>query len=1057
MKRKNTVLSGVIITLLIVVSMLPAAEYMPGELIVKLEPGLLDPGTSDEVSISSVLINSPELEEILRVYNTHSVERVFKSIFATPPFTFETKRGQEAQLKDLSQVYILRMNEGLDMEQVAAQAKNLPGVIYAEPNYYAHLCGTTTTPIDPNFTSQWGLDNDPDEDGIKWDVNALKAWNIETGNPEVRLAILDTGLEPDHNDESGDEFYDRVVGEWWVWTRTSTEDLHGHGTHVTGIAAALTNDGGHQVPGKGTAGVAGGWNNQSEDGVSLLIARNHIFDYQGEPVISNVAQAIEWATAQGADVLNGSFGGPIGLEAQREAIENAFAADMTCFFATGNDGGEISYPARRAGSDICCAVGNMTSTGRKSSSSNYGPEISFVAPGSGVYSTDIASSYYGNKSGTSMASPHAAGVAALLYSEADDIGYYLRDVDCKRIMEHTARDINEPPYSEGWDELTGYGCVDAWEALRHLHWPYEMEHGIIPNSNLQVEDLGIRNVIFTGPNPHGTYTCQVYRLSATIQFSPSFVERPWVWGRLMDTNTGFSGANPNNCAFYVGVTNLSSTSATLETYVYDMGPYGWAPFYKNYIQIAYTTLGKIEESAVFSIPNFPYSNNYGQYSDLTIAGRGITNHHRSCYDADNGWLLYFYGSSVDVVDYEGDVGKWSSIAVDQDGNPHIAYYDATNTALKYAKKTGSSWSTQTVDNSGDVGECTDIVIDPDGYPHIGCFSATLGLPVHVWQDASGWHNEPINLAGNFCDMFVAADIDQLGNLHACAYFRTPDGLRHGLVYGYHPAGGAWSIIEVVDSVGDVGKYCDIAVDKEGKPYIAYYDATNDFIKYAVRDQSGWQVDTASNPLSADPPYRGKWLSICIDDDDLPIIAFQTSTGENVKCIKQLTNPNKDWKSYFTYEAGILGNYGTAVDIDNLGRVMISFYDETNGILRHALIERLPQNWDGITHKSPIITGIKEDKPFETPAASFISITPNPIADKTTIRYSLPYAANTHISVYDVTGQKVKTLVAGKMLAGIHEISWEGLDDSGQSVSAGVYFVRMKANDFQTSQKITLLR
>lgn len=224
-KTKRTILIAVLTAILFAAGLYAAEteppKYAPGELIVKLEHGILNPPTSDETPIANVPIqgepsNQAQLTLAFQTYGVRSVERVFKSIFAQPNPTFVTKRGDEVQLEDLSQVYILRMNEGLDMEQVAAQVTQLPGVIYADPNYFMFL--NEPTPNDPSLPSQWGLDNDPDEEtGIKWDINALRAWNIETGDPDVRLAILDTGLEPNHKDEEGDEFYGRIVGERYMW------------------------------------------------------------------------------------------------------------------------------------------------------------------------------------------------------------------------------------------------------------------------------------------------------------------------------------------------------------------------------------------------------------------------------------------------------------------------------------------------------------------------------------------------------------------------------------------------------------------------------------------------------------------------------------------------------------------------------------------------------------------------------------------------------------------------------------------------------------------------
>lgn len=123
--------------------------YAPGELIVKLEHGIINWQGFEETPITHVPIRQPQLAAALQEGGVRSVERVFKSIFATPPFQFTTKRGKQVQFEDLSQVYLLKMDGSLDMELVAEQMEQLPGVIYAEPNYIYTPC--TELPSDPDF------------------------------------------------------------------------------------------------------------------------------------------------------------------------------------------------------------------------------------------------------------------------------------------------------------------------------------------------------------------------------------------------------------------------------------------------------------------------------------------------------------------------------------------------------------------------------------------------------------------------------------------------------------------------------------------------------------------------------------------------------------------------------------------------------------------------------------------------------------------------------------------------------------------------------------------
>lgn len=1055
-KKLNSITT---ISLVLAVAMsLSAAEYVPGELIVKLEHGILDPGTTDETPLLEINIANQGLAGILEQYGAYSVERVFKGIFTDPTTPFTTKSGEEVYFRDLSQVYLFRMEDAENIADVAHLIGNIPGVIYAEPNYVGEYL--KPNPDDPGFGNQWGLNND----NYGWDVGALRAWDVETGNTTVKIAILDTGLEPEHydgNEPHIDEFENRIFRIVdFTGSPYGTADVNSHGTHTAGIAAAYTSNGaGHSN--NGVAGVAGGWN--GENGVRLIIAK--IGD--SAPDATACAQAIEWATTQGANVLNGSW--HIGSSSTvKNAIKNAFAADMTLFFSSGNypqhpDIDDVVYPAELASYDICCAVGAMDENGTKASFSCYGPELSFVAPGVDIYSTSIASrGYYEYKSGTSMSSPMAAGVAGLLYSAAEDApNCDLYDVDCKRILEITASDIET--YGTGWDIQTGYGCVNAFDATRHMYWPYKVEHGTIRNSTLQEEYLGYQQRQFLdSPKeglPAGTYFCDVYKLSATVEFAYDYFGTPDVWERLLDEPTGFNGSNPNNAWYDVNISSVTTYSAHFETFVYYLRSNGvqqineWAPYDKDDITIAYTVHGMEDKWAIIGWPT-PPSNNFGQYPTLAVDPVELDYVHISCYDAQNGNLLYgFKNASMDVVDAAGDVGQWTSIALDESGIPHISYYDATNTQLKYAVKSGGSWSVEVADNSGDVGVSSDISIDPQGYPHMVCYNATIGLPEHVWKDAAGWHMEPIGLAGNFCDVYTAGVVEDDGDLHGCAYFVTPDGQTHGLGYAYRPASGGPDVYEVVESNGNVGKYCDIVLDEDGKPHISYYDVDNMDLKYAYRDEFGWHTQIVNNALGDPNVDVGRWTSICIDDDGYPVIFYQITTNENVACSKKLTTGG--WKYEQVESTGSLGNYGTAVGIDNLGRMVFAYYDGTNGKLRYGKRARWPQYWNGM--KSPILGAEEDHKPIIAVNPAIVSVTPNPTVGSATISYHLPNTTDTRITIYDVTGREVKTLVSGEVPAGKHELTWQAIDDAGRSVSAGVYFISMKAGGFQASEKVTLIR
>ena len=294
-------------------------------------------------------------------------------------------------------------------------------VDYAEPNY---IVRTTYTPNDPYYSHQWGLPA----------IKADKAWDIEKGNKSVKIAIVDTGIDYTHEDIASNYVsggYDWVNGDTDPW------DDNGHGTHCAGIAAAVIDNG------KGIAGVA-----------QVSIMAEKVLDRYGYGSDWNVARGIVHATQSGANVISMSLGSSSFSRILQKACLYAWRKGCILVAAAGNDGvRRIDYPARFK--TVIC-VGSIDRSNSRSSFSNYGPQMELVAPGEHILST-YPGNMYVYKSGTSMATPHVAGVAALVWSHNPT----LRNRDVRIILARTADDLG----TLGWDEEYGFGRVDAEEAV----------------------------------------------------------------------------------------------------------------------------------------------------------------------------------------------------------------------------------------------------------------------------------------------------------------------------------------------------------------------------------------------------------------------------------------------------------------------------------------------------------------------------------------------------------------------------------------------------------------
>ncbi|WP_435333566.1 S8 family serine peptidase [Haloarchaeobius sp. TZWWS8] len=271
---------------------------------------------------------------------------------------------------------------------VARAMANKPGIKYVEENATHHAFAT---PNDPKFGDQYA----PQQ------VRAPTAWDTTQGSSDVTIAVIDQGVMYDHPDLADrfgtNEGKDFVDDDSDPYPDVLSDEYHG--THVAGIAAATTDNG---------TGISG----MSD---STLISGRALSE-QGSGSTSDIADAVEWAANQGADLINMSLGGGGFTNTMKNAVSYAANEGVTILCASGNDGqSSVSYPAAY---DECIAVGAVDENENLASFSNYGSKQEVVAPGVDILSTWTENvGQYGGKynkiSGTSMACPAAAGVAAL--------------------------------------------------------------------------------------------------------------------------------------------------------------------------------------------------------------------------------------------------------------------------------------------------------------------------------------------------------------------------------------------------------------------------------------------------------------------------------------------------------------------------------------------------------------------------------------------------------------------------------------------------------------------
>ncbi len=347
--------------------------------------------------------------------------------------------GSQRDLQAPLQAGVVRIDAGLNPDSVREFLQSLPGVRYVERNYLAFTCNN---PNDPLFTQQWGLTR----------IQATQAWANWQPQRTIYIAIVDTGIDATHPDLSQKvrrHSNGSIYGYNAVQNTANAHDVHGHGTHCAGIAAAHTNNG------IGIAGVAA-WNaSLASTHATVQLMPVKVLNDQGYGSFADIARGITWAVDNGAHIISLSLGGVTGTQQLQDAVNYAWNRGCLVVAAAGNNGGNAPfYPAYY---DNVLAVAATDPTDTLTSFSQYGAWVDIAAPGQSILSTVPGG--YERWSGTSMACPHVAGAAALLWSAAPS----LSNQQIRTALENNA-DPCQPYWFGGIGE--GKGRLNLHRALQ---------------------------------------------------------------------------------------------------------------------------------------------------------------------------------------------------------------------------------------------------------------------------------------------------------------------------------------------------------------------------------------------------------------------------------------------------------------------------------------------------------------------------------------------------------------------------------------------------------------
>jgi len=461
----------------------PMQWYKPDELIVKFKAG----------------ISEQAIEEVNLRHGVHQISRNRWIGF---------RRLKAAKRKNI-------------FDLAAAYSKN-PNVEYARPNY---VCRAFFVPNDQFYSYQWHFPL----------IGMEQAWGLETGDPSIVVAVVDTGVAYEDYTERirrwRRHYYKApdlaqtsfVPGYDFINNDEHPNDDEGHGTHITGTIAQSTNNN------LGCSGIA----------FNCSIMPVKVLGSSGSGTVDSLANGITFAADNGAKVINMSLGfspdiAPEDIPAVTEAVQYAYNRGCVLVASSGND--EVDIVSLPAAYPEVIAVGAVHSGDERADYSQYGTELELVAPGGDTedrngdgYMDGVLQQTFGNSTGdwgywfytgTSCAAPHVSGVAALLISK----GVATTPEDVRQALQDTA--VDKGP--AGWDEEYGWGRVDAFATLQWTSGPVDNPpavnitapadgdtvSGIVTITADATDDIGVAQVDFYyDSNLIGTDTASPYSVN----------------------------------------------------------------------------------------------------------------------------------------------------------------------------------------------------------------------------------------------------------------------------------------------------------------------------------------------------------------------------------------------------------------------------------------------------------------------------------------------------------------------------------------------------------------
>lgn len=1050
--------------LLAVILATTLAGAQPDPSALKAAPGrLMITVTSDvkmtlDKSQGTPTVGVPALDTLAQKHSVLRMEQLYAGM---------TNNLAKVDQEILARVWLVEFEPSKSLTDVKADYESLGEVEEAYLDHY--LYADAYLPNDPAINSnQWYLRN---MDIAGADIRAVGGWNQALGDSNIVIAVLDSGVDWHHPDLGGNH-PDKVNGAVWTnWTEyygtpgvdddgngqvddvrgydfvnayasqvypgedygppdNDPMDHGGHGTHVSGCVAAITNNG---------VGIAG-----TAAGCKIMPVRIMYTNTEGNGVglQSYTSQGMIYAANNGANIINLSLGPTTSyLTNAANACQNV---GILILESAGNDNVEESsefyvpdYLHTRNG---VLAVAATNQNDGKASFSNFGTWVEISAPGVSIYSTYFnhfsGESTYTSMQGTSMSCPITAGAAALIWSANPGFSYH----DVSDMLMDSADDLDE--YNSLYDGKLGSGRVNLLKALgdNEHRYPEEfptvydalnsasdgdivaIEGGLTLDAPItvlgrEIQVLGGYSSDYTSRDPINNPTIMQGVLNnSVLKFYGDVENTTVVDGFVIQGGGGLNFSGIPYTGIYGGGVQLQNVSPTLRNLVITDNSVGsnstlglGGGIMMNGSHAVLENIHVYGNTGIYGAGVF-INNSTPTMTDCIIENNTVITDNMSSSPLGGG--MHLVNSTVTMTNCSVD-GH-----VDCSEGGGIYSSDASTLSM-----TGGSVSNNSAEDNGG-----------------GLFFSGGSLNLHR-VDINNNSNLPTSTFMNGGGLYVmAASVD----------------MDSVMVSGNTSNAGGGAIFNGCDMVwvnhstftGNTGQFFG------GAMY--FQNTTNAGVSHNT-------ILENSSPLSGG---AGLYVQGASPDISSNIIAYNTggtsfANGVSVNAAPALLNCNDVFSNEGTNYSGIADPTGTDGNISadpefcdmaegnyNVGSDSPCHADNSGGC---GLIGAHGDGCGGDLSPVPdpeggIPVAFKVEQNF-----------PNPFNPSTTIRFALPSAAHTQVVIFDIAGRKVKTLVDDMLKAQNHEAVWMGKDDAGRSVSAGVYFYRVSSGDHLSVGRMALIK